>query len=324
MKHPQISIIVPIYKAEAYIHNCIDSILTQTFTDFELILVNDGSPDNSGEICDEYAKKDARVRVYHKKNGGVAAARQTGLDAATGDYIIQFDSDDYVESNIIELLVKKAMEEEADIVICDFDNVYENHSLPMHVNPPLTNIELICKLFTGEVHSSLCNKLIKKELYKLHDINFTLGLNMCEDLSVMYRLVYYSNRISYVPQVLYHYRQNVSNSFSSQKMPLKYQQNRIQLLEQVNDFLNVNNEQDGSILRHFFRYLVLSNKGEMLLYGDINNLDFFKYPEMKFSIRDILSHPNLHPNFKIILLFDKLWLKHLVSLARYFQKQKKN
>ena len=149
---PKVSVIVPVYNADKYLHQCVDSILAQTFTNIEVLLIDDGSLDDSGKICDDYAQKDSRVRVLHKENGGVAAARQTGLDASTGDYIIQFDSDDYVESNIIELLVKKVMEEEADIVICDYDNVYENNSLPMHVNPPLTNIELICKLFKGDYY----------------------------------------------------------------------------------------------------------------------------------------------------------------------------
>ena len=91
---PRLSIIVPVYKVEKYIHKCVDSILNQTFTDYELILVDDGSPDNCGKICDEYAKKDSRVKVIHKKNGGQSSARNKGLDHAKGNYISFIDSDD--------------------------------------------------------------------------------------------------------------------------------------------------------------------------------------------------------------------------------------
>lgn len=103
---PEISVIVPIYKAEAYLHRCVDSILAQTFTDFELILVDDGSPDRCGVICDEYAQKDSRVRVIHKPNGGVSSARNAGIDAAKGNYITFVDSDDYVNERYLTDLYK--------------------------------------------------------------------------------------------------------------------------------------------------------------------------------------------------------------------------
>ena len=117
---PAISIICPVYSAEKYIHRCLDSILAQTFTDFELLMIDDGSPDNSGKICDEYAEKDSRIRVFHKENGGVASARQIGLDNAIGDYTIHIDPDDWVDPNMLEELYAKAKEADADIVICDY------------------------------------------------------------------------------------------------------------------------------------------------------------------------------------------------------------
>uniref|UniRef100_UPI003079CB33 glycosyltransferase family 2 protein n=1 Tax=Phascolarctobacterium succinatutens TaxID=626940 RepID=UPI003079CB33 len=97
---PRLSVIVPVYKVEKYIHKCVDSILNQTFKDFELILIDDGSPDNCGEICDEYAKKDSRVRVIHKENGGQSSARNRGLDIAKGEIIGFVDSDDDIEVNL--------------------------------------------------------------------------------------------------------------------------------------------------------------------------------------------------------------------------------
>ena len=99
---PKISVIIPVYNTEKFLHRCIDSILTQTYTDFELLLIDDGSKDSSGSICDEYAEKDSRVRVFHKENGGVSSARNLGLDNAWGEWITFVDSDDYIEENFLK------------------------------------------------------------------------------------------------------------------------------------------------------------------------------------------------------------------------------
>ena len=117
---PKISIIVPVYKVEKYLCRCLDSIVAQTFTDWECILIDDGSPDNSGKICDEYAEKDGRFRVIHQENAGVSAARNAGLDAARGEWIGFVDSDDWVESNMYEYLYNNALETKSDVVICGF------------------------------------------------------------------------------------------------------------------------------------------------------------------------------------------------------------
>ena len=109
-----ISVIVPIYKAEQTLRRCVDSLLAQTHSDFELLLVDDGSPDGSGAICDEYASKDSRVRVFHKDNGGVSSARQVGLDHSRGEYLIHVDSDDWVAPRMLEELYRKAVSDDAD------------------------------------------------------------------------------------------------------------------------------------------------------------------------------------------------------------------
>ena len=113
-----ISIIVPVYNVEKYLHRCIDSILAQSFTDFELLLVNDGSKDKSGEICDEYAAKDSRVRVFHKENGCVTSARKLGFDSSVGEYVLFVDSDDYIDKDGIASLVSLS-DDDVDIIIGD-------------------------------------------------------------------------------------------------------------------------------------------------------------------------------------------------------------
>src|SRR5690348_8514297 len=123
--NPKISIIVPIYDVQKYLFKCIDSILAQTFTDYELILVNDGSPDSCGEICNEFAKKDKRIKVIHKKNGGLSSARNAGLEIAKGEYIGFIDSDDFIHNKMYEILYQNALFHSSDIIICDFLKVNE-------------------------------------------------------------------------------------------------------------------------------------------------------------------------------------------------------
>lgn len=128
----EISIIVPVYKVEPYLRKCLDSILAQTFTNFEVILVDDGSPDNSGKICDEYAIKDSRVRVIHKENGGLSSARNAGIDIAQGKYLGFVDSDDYIAEDMYEVLYENLKFYDADIssveIIPFRDDKYENTS----------------------------------------------------------------------------------------------------------------------------------------------------------------------------------------------------
>lgn len=172
MEKLKISIIVPIYKVEQYIHKCLDSILRQSYQNLEVILVDDESPDECPLICDEYAKKDKRVRVIHKKNGGVASSRNKGLDLATGDYIGFVDGDDYIDEKMFEQLINVAIDRKADIVHCDFQMVdkegneinYKNRVF--NSEKILSNYETLCEhVINYRVKVMLWNKLYKKEIF---------------------------------------------------------------------------------------------------------------------------------------------------------------
>lgn len=147
MTTPLISIIVPVYKVEAFIHKCVNSLLEQTYTHIEIILVDDGSPDNCGKICEEYAKIDQRIRVIHQENKGLPKARQSGYLISTGEYIFFLDSDDYIANNCIEILVRHALANQADIVVAGILNVHgqKRISIP-RIEPGLYNKENIIDL----------------------------------------------------------------------------------------------------------------------------------------------------------------------------------
>ncbi len=209
---PDISIIVPVYNAEAYMHRCVDSLLAQTFDNFEVVLIDDGSPDSSGAICDEYARKDSRIRVFHKENGGVASARQLGIDKARGEYTIHADPDDWVEPTMLEELYNKAKTETADMVICDF-LVEDNGNNSYRVQQPTSSSAdaVLDDLLFHRLHGSLWNKLIRRECYKLYNIAFVKELNYCEDYLVCVKLLQKDIKVAYLNKAFYHYDQIVNS-----------------------------------------------------------------------------------------------------------------
>ena len=183
--HPKISVIVPVYKAEKYLHRCVDSILSQTFTDFELILVNDGSPDNSGAICDEYAKKDNRVRVFHKENGGVSSARNLGLDNAIGEWITFCDADDYVTPDWL-MAYSDAMVSNADLAIQGYHIIDSNRNIVKHLPSQKGNTvedkqKMIVSLMCQGVYGFLWVKLFKRQLIEENNIRFDIKSSFRED-----------------------------------------------------------------------------------------------------------------------------------------------
>ena len=204
---PKISVIVPVYKAEAYLHRCVDSLLAQTFQDFEILLVDDGSPDRSGEICDEYAKMDKRVRVFHKENGGVSSARQCGMDNARGEYTIHADPDDWVEADMLEELYKKAREEEADMVICDYYEERKGKTIYVKQQPSSLDHETVLRELFQQLHGSCWNKLVRRVCYKEFRVKFPLELSFCEDLFVNACLTSKEIKIAYLHKAFYHYDQ---------------------------------------------------------------------------------------------------------------------
>ena len=205
---PLLSIIVPVYKVENYLQKCIDSILAQTFTDFELILVDDGSPDNCPALCDAAAAKDARIRVLHQKNGGLSAARNAGLDVARCEWIGFVDSDDYIAPEMYETLYKAVQSTGADLALCDYVKVDETGALctQTHVAVPqksLTGRELLQKAYWTTVQIA-CNKLYHRTIFA--QLRYPVG-KLNEDFFVIPEICLNTQKAVVVPDVLYYYVQ---------------------------------------------------------------------------------------------------------------------
>lgn len=207
---PAVSVIVAVYKAEAYLKRCVDSLLAQTFRDFEILLIDDGSPDRSGEMCDEYARQDSRVRVFHKENGGVSSARQCGLDNARGEYVIHADPDDWVEPEMLEEMYRKAKEEDADMVICDYYIEEKGETKYVIQRPSALDSETVMRELFQQLHGSCWNKLVRRVCYSQYQIQFPLELSYCEDVFVNACLLSHGIKVGYLPKAFYHYDQDVN------------------------------------------------------------------------------------------------------------------
>lgn len=206
-----VSVIVPIYNVQNYLQKCIDSITAQTYKNLEIILVDDGSPDDCGQICEQNKDKDSRIKVIHKENGGLSDARNAGMRIATGSYYVFIDSDDYIHNSMIEELVKAVTKTGADMAVCNFKNVSEDESID-------TNKELICepyKMISSEderlkaFYEETCtqftvawNKIYPAAFFK--DIEYPKG-KVHEDEFTTYKLLEQSSKVAYIDTPLYYY-----------------------------------------------------------------------------------------------------------------------
>lgn len=207
MNLPVISVTVPIYNTSKYLKKCLDSLCEQTLQSVEFILVDDGSTDNCRIICHEYAEKDSRFRVISQNNGGLAAARQTGLNAAQGEYVIVCDSDDWVEPYMYENLYNKAKETDADIVTCGYFAEYSNgKSVPIQYLFEEKKGIVDNNDFLRNGAGSSWIKLIRKSLFEKAKASYTLGINLGEDALIIYKLMKVNPKIVQIKDKLYHYR----------------------------------------------------------------------------------------------------------------------
>lgn len=268
-----ISIVVPVYNVEQYIEQCIDSILQQTYSNIEIILVNDGSTDSSGEICERYAKKDKRIKLIQKKNGGLSDARNYGIVAAKGRYIGCVDSDDWIEADMYEKLYKACIDNDADISVCGHFREYVNKTVLYEQKYEILSAnQALEKLIRGEeLHDHAWSKLYKKFLF--NEIEYPVG-KLYEDVRTTYKLIAKSSKVISIPNPLYHYRQRKGSIAHGD-----FNENVFQLLESVIEIINDNEietEKYNQAIEHrllktkcyILRYMLLDGKGAINKFSD--------------------------------------------------------
>lgn len=302
-----ISIIVAVYQAESYLHRCVESVFAQTIPDWELLLVDDGSTDNSAAICDEYALMDPRVRVFHLPHRGVSETRQCGLENARGEYSIHCDPDDWIEPNMLEIMLQKAQESHADLVMCDMSWDYPDHSEISIQKPAALDCDTILSEMYFHISSSVCNKLISMECIRKFNIRYPKDINYVEDLYVLLQLFCNPIRVDYVAMPLYHYDRYTNDRSLTRKKD-------IQGYKKAVDYIDAHI--DKSIYKYMdnLKYDVLCEAYE----NQIPDEEFFAiYPELHWGLLlKGLKHPTM--NWKFVEV--GLALFHMKALGKWYAK----
>lgn len=293
----KVSIIVPIYRVEQYLNRCINSIINQTYSNLEIILIDDGSPDKCPFICNEYAQKDDRVKVIHKENGGLSDARNIGLDISTGEYIVFIDSDDYIELNMIESMIDNMIQNEADLVVCNIRYIFDDRQCVKYSKPDriLDRFEAMKEYINdGIVQAVAWNKLYKKSI--IGDMRYKVGKTN-EDEFFTYKVIDKAKKIYYNSSAFYNYLQRESSIMA------KYSIKRLDGVEASYERLNFMKENYPELYveekRNFFNLCIYSyrmiledkqidrnKKGRNALYSYIKNLKFNKYELLTYCFKD--------------------------------------
>lgn len=283
-----VSIIVAVYNAEKYLSRCLESILSQTFKDIEVILVDDGSQDGSGEMCNEYAQKDNRVKVIHQPNGGVSSARQTGIENAVGEYTIHADPDDWMEKDYIETLYTTAKENDADVVISDYwfddsdkKNYYSQQYKGQHPKDILK--EILC---TYNVCPTLWSILIRRTCYSTNHISFEpKEIIHGEDTLFICRVLLHAVHVVFVKKAFYHYNTTNTNSITNNISWKNLLSMKLMIREFEKDFDNLEYMHFYKLKKAYLLHAFFAKKFSLLIdFPDIHEILIKEGQPFKYSL----------------------------------------
>lgn len=329
MKNSLISIIVPIYNSEKYLEECLESIINQNYTNFELILINDGSNDNSTNICEAYKKIDSRITVIHKENGGVSSARNYGLKIATGEYICFIDSDDYITFDYLIELIENMQNLDTDLVIqgnpnTDIYSSYLNHPHLVDANDYEILFNQLKTIYNGFLHC----KLLKREIIEEHRLKLNDEIHFCEDLLFLLEYIKYCKNIYYTPTIGKYFYRKVEGSLVTR---INTVNSEFKTFIYYNDIII--NKYKISSYTHFpdinTYYFVFLYRTLFAMYQDkISKKTRLEYLNkiIEYSLNQEISLTNLNVPLKILytllfnrklFLFDILFKKYLSSKNIY-------
>lgn len=302
---PKISVITPVYNAERYIEKSLKALLEQTLEDLEFIIIDDGSIDNSlkliYKILEQYSDRQEECIIISRDNKGVAATRAEGVNLAKGDYIIHFDSDDFADKNMLNEMYNLALNENADIVICDYFISKQGENIYVPQNIPKDNIGCIKKILEGELHGASWNKLIKRDLYTTHNINYTPNVNYLEDVLFNVKCFFFAKKIVHLNKAYYYYNKDNDNSITSSINESK--------INSINESI--------SLIHQFLQLQNLNSVSE-------NELNILKLNQKSWFISSNKNHTTkkiwaLYPESrkKILNTKKKLYMKILLLTSSY-------
>lgn len=285
-----ISVIVPVYNSEKYLHRCIDSILSQTFTDFELLLINDGSKDQSSMICNEYARKDSRIRVFHKENGGVSSARNVGLDNAKGEWVVFVDSDDWVDEHYLEILYQDG---KYDFVTCYWrlvnDKSYTCLVPADNLYTEISGIRDYLDKNIGKLSFPVC-RLYRKSIIEKYRLYFNPKIHCCEDALFNISYIQYVNSIKQVGEIEYNYEKH-EGSLSRVFIPWENMDYTINMLcEQIRNIEKQLSWSGHSLLQYYVWSVLLKKY-----------LTYMQFNEPLYKLQNILREIYENEYVRIII-----------------------
>ena len=274
-----ISLIIPVYKVEKYLEKCIQSVINQTYENLQIILVDDGSPDNCGKICDEYAKKDHRIEVIHKSNGGLSDARNKGLEIAKGEYIGFVDSDDYIEADMYEVLYNLLKQYNADVSICNFYTVSQGKISIKNADNGINEynrIEILKEILLDKnIQSYAWNKLYKKELFD--EIKYPVGKKY-EDIGTTFYLLEKCNKVVVTGKPEYYYinrQDSIVNNVTETTIT-----DYIELIMQRYDYIEENIKELSSYNKDYLKRILKTAEQDIKNLNEVGDYTKRKYEEL--------------------------------------------
>ncbi|MCL1982890.1 MAG: glycosyltransferase [Clostridiales bacterium] len=303
-KQPLISIIIPVYKVEQYIRQCVNSAISQTFTNLEIILIDDGSPDCCGTICDEYAEMDCRIKVIHKENGGLSDARNAGVEISRGEYLAFMDGDDWMDIDTIELLYKNLIDHNADISSCSYFIVYTNTIIKKDSNRKISKFSPEQAIKNYLLHnipdSSACCKLYKKHIFS--DVRFPIN-KRCEDIFIIADVFSRATTIINNATPKYYYRQRRSSITKCDK----YNPNILDLIEAYKHVLCVVEKEFPSLVDICKEKLLMAKIS--VLQSMLLSKEYGQIPEYKKMLLAFRS------NYSLLMKADNYNSKEKIALS---------
>ena len=302
----KVSVIIPVYNVERFVERCIRSLLEQTLREIELIVVDDCSPDKSIAIIQRVIKEypDRFIKIISQKtNKGLPAARNTGLKTATGEYIFHCDSDDWIESDMLEILYQTAKKKNADIVWCDWFLSFEKNERYMKQPQYTSSMEALKGMLSGAMKYNVWNKLIRRELYTANNISFPAGYGMGEDMTIL-KLFACAQTVTYLPKAFYHYVKLNTTAFSN-----TYSEKHLaELQHNVQDALCFLSAKYGNELKTEMAFFKLDVKFPFLISDDKKKYNLWKtwYPE---------ANPYIKQNRNVSM---HRWLLQLLAVKEQF------
>ena len=317
---PLISIIIPVYNSEKTLNRCVNSILNQTFMDWELLLVDDGSTDKSGKICDQYALKDFRIQVFHKKNGGVSSARNTGLDYAIGSWITFVDSDDFIDATFLDTLIRL---QSSDLCISGIQFINnETILLPPEEYIKIENVAELDNLLNKLYFTAPWGKVYKNEIIQKNNIRFNINLKIGEDTDFVLKYLLYINDIRLISKPLYHFFNDEKGKITKYTLTadefithtISIKTNLTALCRKLNYTFPITNSVLMKYYSHLFYVHLMS----------IPSYTTFKKEAWKYKVSHVDYYPKSSRNafvMKLIKIFPSAVFGLFLFLKRYYLKQ---